>query len=120
MKLGHIGFAVTKVADSKKFYDSIAQHVGLACIGDKPDFVGYSDNDSYQFYFHNGDKKVSGLHVCFEVDSREVVDAFYTAAIDGGGTDFSAPGVREDYSPTYYAAFVLDPDGNNIEAVCRD
>jgi len=119
MKFGHIGFGVKNVTDSKKFYDAIAPHVGLQCIGDKPDFVGYSDNDSYQFYFHNYDNKVSGLHVCFEVDSRELVDEFYNAALAADGTDHGAPGIREDYSPTYYAAFVLDPDGNNIEAVCR-
>ena len=120
MKLGHIGFGVKDVAASKTFYDAVAPHIGLSCIGDKLDFVGYSDNNSYQFYFHDGDQTVSGLHVCFEVDTKEQVDAFHAAALAVGGTDHGAPGIREDYSPTYYAAFVLDPDGNNIEAVCRN
>ena len=120
MKLGHIGFGVKDVAASKIFYDAISPQVGLKCIGDKPDFVGYSDSDSYQFYFHNGENKIAGLHVCFEVESKEVVDSFYNAALSAGGVDNGAPGIRDDYSPTYYAAFALDPDGNNIEAVCRN
>jgi len=60
-----------------------------------------------------------GLHVAFAVDRREMVDAFYAAGLAAGGIDNGAPGVRENYHPSYYAAFLLDPDGNNIEAVCH-
>jgi catechol 2,3-dioxygenase-like lactoylglutathione lyase family enzyme len=59
------------------------------------------------------------LHIAFEVENRETVDAFYAAALEAGGIDNGAPGVREMYHPNYYGAYVLDPDGNNIEAVCH-
>ncbi|MEA2418224.1 MAG: hypothetical protein QOE60_430, partial [Thermoleophilaceae bacterium] len=61
----------------------------------------------------------NGLHVAFEADDRETVDAFHAAALAAGGTDNGGPGLRELYHPSYYGAFVLDPDGNNIEAVCH-
>ena len=59
----------------------------------------------------------SGLHFCFEAKSRAAVDAFHAAALKAGGKDNGQPGVRKDYSPTYYAAFVTDPDGHKLEAV---
>ena len=62
---------------------------------------------------------VSGVHVSFAAPDRETVDAFHAAALAAGGTDNGAPGPRPIYHPGYYGAFVLDPDGNNIEAVCH-
>ena len=106
---------------SRKFYDSITPHVGLDCINrGETNNVRYGEDGSTRFYIHTRTESVSGVHVCFDVETREDVDAFYKAALAAGGTDHGAPGVREDYSPNYYAAFVLDPDGNNIEAVCRN
>jgi catechol 2,3-dioxygenase-like lactoylglutathione lyase family enzyme len=64
-----------------------------------------------------GHPAVSGVHVAFEAPSTEVVDAFYAAALAAGGQDNGAPGKREIYHPGYYGAYVLDPDGNNVEAV---
>jgi catechol 2,3-dioxygenase-like lactoylglutathione lyase family enzyme len=61
----------------------------------------------------------SGVHVAFRVETRELVDAFHAAALTAGGTNNGGPGTREIYHPTYYGAFVLDPDGNNVEAVCH-
>jgi predicted lactoylglutathione lyase len=61
----------------------------------------------------------SGVHVAFTAENRETVDAFHAAALEAGGTDNGGPGVRELYHPDYYGAFVLDPDGNNVEAVCH-
>jgi catechol 2,3-dioxygenase-like lactoylglutathione lyase family enzyme len=60
----------------------------------------------------------SGLHFCFQAKSRAAVDAFHAAALKAGGKDNGQPGVRKDYSPSYYAAFVIDPDGYRIEAYC--
>ena len=62
---------------------------------------------------------MSPIHVAFTVESRQLVDTFYQAALAAGGTDYGAPGVRAHYHPSYYGAFVLDPDGNDIEAVCH-
>jgi catechol 2,3-dioxygenase-like lactoylglutathione lyase family enzyme len=120
MKLGHIGLPVSDIEKAKSFYDAIAQSVGLNQLADHDDFVGYGSDDSYEFYIHTGKPGVTGLHVCFEVGSREDVQKFYDAGLAAGGADNGAPGIREDYSPTYFAAFLIDPDGNNIEAVCRD
>ena len=61
----------------------------------------------------------SGVHVAFTAENREIVDAFHAAALEAGGTDNGGPGLREIYHPDYYGAFVLDPDGNNVEAVCH-
>jgi catechol 2,3-dioxygenase-like lactoylglutathione lyase family enzyme len=119
MKLGHIGLPVADIAVAQKFYDAVAPTLSLNQLAVHDDFVGYGSENSYEFYIHTGKTGVSGLHICFEVNSQEAVEAFYKASLEAGGTDNGAPGVREDYSPTYYAAFVLDPDGNNNEAVYR-
>jgi len=119
MKLGHIGVPVADIARAKAFYDAIADSIGLKQLADHDDFVGYGLDDSYEFYIHTGKVGISGLHVCFDVNSKEAVEEFYKTGLEAGGTDNGAPGIREDYSPTYYAAFVIDPDGNNIEAVFR-
>lgn len=119
MKLGHIGLPVADINKAKVFYDALSPSIGLKQLADHDDFVGYGSEDSYEFYIHTGKAGISGLHVCFEVDSKEAVQAFYNTGLVNGGTDNGAPGIREDYSPTYYAAFLIDPDGNNIEAVFR-
>lgn len=120
MKLGHIGIPVADMQTSKKFYDAIVPHLGLERIDESEKSVRYGKNGSTRFYIHGRSKAVSGVHICFDVASQEDVDSFYTKALLAGGVDNGVPGVRTDYSPTYYAAFVIDPDGNNIEAVFRD
>lgn len=119
MKLGHIGIPVSDIAKAKAFYGAIAPSIGLKQLADHEDFVGYGSGDSYELYVHTNKVGISGLHVCFEVASKKLAQQFHTSALAAGGTDNGAPGIREDYSPTYYAAFVIDPDGNNIEAVFR-
>lgn len=120
MKLGHIGIPVSNLDKSRTFYDAVMTHVGLEIISrGETNTVRYGENGSTRFYIHTRAKGVANVHVCFDVDSKEVVDTFYRDAIEAGGIDHGAPGIRKDYSPTYYAAFVLDPDGNNIEAVFR-
>jgi len=118
MKVGHIGLPVSDIEKSKVFYNAIVEDLGMKLRTEEEDFVGYGD-DSYRFYVHTGKSAVKGIHICFDVESKEKVDSFHEHAIIAGGVDNGAPGIREDYSPTYYAAFVIDPDGNNIEAVCR-
>ena len=119
MQLGHIGLPVSDIEKASVFYDAIADIIGLKKLAKHDDFVGYGSNDSYEFYIHTGKPGIRGLHICFKVTSKTAVQEFYEAGLAHGGTDNGAPGIREDYSPTYYAAFVTDPDGNNIEAVFR-
>ncbi len=120
MKLGHIGIPVKDIDKSKQFYDAVVEYVGLELISrGEVGNVRYGENGSTRLYVHTRNEGVKNVHLCFDVDSKEAVGSFYEAAIAAGGTDNGAPGVRPDYSPTYYAAFVFDPDGNNIEMVFR-
>lgn len=119
MKLGHIGIPVTNLKASKDFYDAIISSIGLEKIDEGEESVRYGENGSARFYIHRRSEAINGIHVCFEVDNEEEVDNFYNNALAAGGTDNGAPDIRHNYSPTYYAAFVLDPDNNNIEAVFR-
>lgn len=119
MNLGHIGLPVGDIKKAKAFYDAIAPYIGLELLKEDGEWIGYGNNDSFEFFIHTDKPGVSGVHFCFEAASKELVNEFYQAALAAGGTDNGAPGIREDYSPTYYAAFVFDPDGNNIEVVCR-
>jgi catechol 2,3-dioxygenase-like lactoylglutathione lyase family enzyme len=120
MKLGHIGLPIKDLKASKAFYDAIAPHIGLELLREKDGFVGYGNDKRYEFYIYMDKPAVTGLHLCFEVDTKQAVNAFHAAALQAGGVDNGAPGIRVDYSPTYYAAFVIDPNGNNIEALCRN
>ena len=81
--------------------------------------AGFGANDKAFFWIGTGAKPKGGPHVAFAVETRAEVDAFHRAAISAGGRDNGAPGLRPEYHPHYYGAFVFDPDGNNIEAVCH-
>lgn len=120
MELGHIGIGVTKLKEMKIFYDAIIDFIGLEYLDSSENSVRYGQDGSALLYFSTNMKPITGLHICFDVDSRKLVDDFYATALQAGGRDHGAPGVREHYSLTYYAAYVIDPEGNNIELVCRD
>lgn len=124
--IDHIGIAVTDTARSKAFYDAALAPLGIALIMEVPGEVtesggaacGYGKDQKPFFWFGQG-KSDGHVHVAFSVETRELVDAFYAAAIAAGGKDNGPPGLRPQYHPSYYGAFVLDPDGHNIEAVCH-
>ncbi len=111
--IDHIGFGVSNLERSKAFYVAI-----LSALG-KSDGYGGDDSGFYfdEFYVAQRDSAVTNLHLAFQADSIDQVHAFYQAGLDAGGRDNGPPGYRE-YHDCYYAAFLLDPDGNNIEAVC--
>jgi catechol 2,3-dioxygenase-like lactoylglutathione lyase family enzyme len=121
----HLGFGVTDFARSTAFYDAAFAPLGIKRLFTVPlehsngvDVTGYGV-ERPQFWI-SGSADTSGrLHVCFYAKSRELVDAFYAAAMAAGGRDNGAPGVRPHYHEHYYGAFVLDPDGFNVEAVCH-
>jgi catechol 2,3-dioxygenase-like lactoylglutathione lyase family enzyme len=122
--LDHIGFNVKDVKASKAFYDKALGALGITVImtvgpeetGGKT-YLGYGKDNHPFFWFGDDPELGNKLHVAFAAASHAEVDAFYAAAIAAGGTDNGAPGIREQYHPNYYAAFVYDPDGHNIEAV---
>jgi catechol 2,3-dioxygenase-like lactoylglutathione lyase family enzyme len=123
--IDHTGIAVVDFEASKTFYDAVLAPGGAALVvvvaeeytgGVKVGGYGY---DRPQFWLHEAGEPGPGRHYAFTADTRAEVDAFYEAAIAAGGRDNGKPGVRAHYHPNYYGAFVLDPDGNNIEAVCH-
>ena len=119
--LDHIGLDVSDYERSKAFYEKALAPLGLRLLMEPVPSVGGFGRDQKPFFWIGvrGRAPQSGVHVAFGVDSRETVDAFHAAALEGGATDNGGPGVREIYHPNYYGAFVLDPDQNNVEAVCH-
>lgn len=120
MPLNHIGIPVSDVARSKAFYEAALKPLGMGVTMEfGADAVGFgAKGDSGLFWIGSSDQVGEGLHVAFDAESREQVDGFHRAALAAGGRDNGAPGLRPNYAPNYYAAFVYDPDGANIEAVC--
>jgi catechol 2,3-dioxygenase-like lactoylglutathione lyase family enzyme len=118
--LDHVGFAVSDYDRSKAFYEQALAPLGLTLLMEPaPGIGGFGDAGKPYFWIGRRDPVTqAGLHVAFEVDDRGLVDAFHAAGLEAGGTDNGRPGIREIYHPNYYGAYVLDPDGNNIEAVC--
>ncbi len=122
--LDHVGFEVGDLARSKDFYEAALAQLGIGLMMEFEGALGFGKETEHGpkpfFWLHaRGRPVVEGAHVAFGVRSAEEVDAFHAAAIAAGGTDNGAPGSRPQYHPGYYGAFVLDPDGNNVEAVCH-
>jgi catechol 2,3-dioxygenase-like lactoylglutathione lyase family enzyme len=118
--LDHVGLDVSDYAASKAFYEKALAPLGITVLMEPVAEVGGFGGEFPFFWIaRRGRGPDSGVHVAFRVEARESVDAFHAAALAGGGKDNGGPGVREIYHPSYYAAFVHDPDGNNIEAVCH-
>jgi catechol 2,3-dioxygenase-like lactoylglutathione lyase family enzyme len=120
--LDHIGLAVADYARSKAFYEQALAPLGIRLLlefsGAAAGF-GRDDAGRPSFFIEaHGEPARGRLHIAFAAESRAQVDAFYAAAIAAGGTDNGAPGLRW-YHPDYYGAYVLDPDGHNVEAVCH-
>ena len=120
--LDHVSIGVSDVSRAGKFYDAVLKPLGYSRKSDGETSLGYGSN-AIKFWILAVKRPVkadteSGLHFCFEAPDRKAVDAFYAAALEGGAKDNGKPGVRADYSPTYYAAFVVDPEGYRIEAYC--
>jgi catechol 2,3-dioxygenase-like lactoylglutathione lyase family enzyme len=115
--IDHVSLRVSDYARSKKFFTAALAPIGYELIMEHGDAAGFGAGSKPDFWIGGGGTAGAATHVCFAADSRAQVDAFYKAAIAAGGRDNGAPGVRAMYHPTYYGAFVLDPDGNNIEAV---
>ena len=119
--LDHMGFSVSDYERSKAFYEKALAPLGLELLMEPVAGAGGFGEDGKPFFWIDtrGPAPQSAIHVAFAVDSRETVDAFHAAALEAGATDNGGPGVREIYHPHYYGAYVLDPDGNNVEAVCH-
>jgi catechol 2,3-dioxygenase-like lactoylglutathione lyase family enzyme len=118
----HIDFPVTDLARSREFYIRALAPLGLTLVVDRwhgRELSGFGLLPDPEFWIRQGRLLTPRLHVAFAVSSWAAVDDFHRAALEAGGRDQGAPGLRPRYADHYYAAYVLDPDGHNIEAVCR-
>ena len=112
----HVGLKVKDLAASQRFYAAVL--TPLDCVADTSG-SGFGPRGAPALWlYEGGSPQGSGTHLAFQAPNRAAVDKFHAAGLAAGGRDHGAPGLREDYGPTYYAAFLLDPDGNNVEAVC--
>jgi catechol 2,3-dioxygenase-like lactoylglutathione lyase family enzyme len=117
--LDHLGVSVRDLQASKDFYLAALAPLGYSVFMEIDDAVcGLQVGGKPDFWLRKGEPSGS-IHVAFAADDRSTVDAFHRAALAAGARDNGGPGIREIYHPSYYGAFVLDPDGNNVEAVCH-
>nr|WP_314260347.1 VOC family protein [uncultured Devosia sp.] len=114
--LDHLGLRTTQFDGLLAFYKATLAPLGYQVMMEYPGAAGLG-REYPDFWIGADDKGGSNIHLAFKTQDRAVVEAFYAAALANGGRDNGAPGKR-DYTPTYYAAFVIDPDGNNLEVVC--
>ena len=124
--LDHISLNVSDFDAAKAFYLATLKPLGIGLVMELPkavtgscDFAGLGADGKPFFWLSSTGQATPGVHVAFAADSRAEVDAFYAAAIATGGRDNGKRGIRAQYHPTSYGAFVLDADGNNVEAVCH-
>ena len=119
MLIDHIGIAISDYERSKQFYSTTLAPLNIELIVEIEGWAGFGKNGKAEFWFGPDNKIQSPMHIAFVADNRDKVVQFYEAAIAAGAKDNGRPGIREIYHPNYYGAFVIDPDGHNIEAVCH-
>ena len=121
--IDHTGVNCSDFETSKRFYEKALAALGYEKLmefgGDEGRAAGFGEKGKLDFWLGEGKAQKPPVHIAFRAQDRKVVDAFYAAAIAAGGKDNGAPGPRPQYHENYYGAFVLDPDGHNIEAVCH-
>jgi catechol 2,3-dioxygenase-like lactoylglutathione lyase family enzyme len=125
--IDHVSITVSDLARAARFYDAVMAALGVPCVWREPDAIGYGTRSSAEDDRHTyltiratgaaiaADRR----HWCFRAPDRAAVDAFHAAGLAHGGVDDGAPGLRPHYHARYYAAFLLDPDGNRVEAACH-
>ena len=119
----HVKFGVSDFAASKTFFAKALEPLGVAVVAEGSPSYGVElcqPNGKVSLCLFQSDQKPAHLHLAFTAENRSQVDAFYRAALAAGGIDNGAPGMRPNYHANYFAAFVIGPDGHNVEAVCHD
>lgn len=119
----HVKFGVRDFAASKTFFQKALEPLGVEIVGEGPPSYGVElcvKGGDVSLCLFQTDEKPARLHLAFRADNRQQVEAFYRAALEAGGKDNGGPGLRPHYHANYYAAFVIGPDGHNIEVVCHD
>ena len=118
--IDHIVINVRDIARSTAFYARALAPLGYKVVREYPGTAGFGAGPRADIWIFRRDPITAGTHIALLCGSRALVDAFHAAAVAAGGRDNGAAGLRANYHPDYYGAFVLDPDGNNIEAVCHE
>ncbi len=124
LTLDHVTLSVEDLPRARDFYRRLLEPIGLEIVAEVPasvadvPVVGFGIGRKGAFWLAESGRQTPAFHVCFRAPSRAAVRAFHEAGMAAGGSDHGAPGIREEYHPAYYAAFVLDPEGHNVEAVC--
>jgi len=116
--LDHISLTVLDLQKSKAFYQKVFEPLKFKTWVDQESFAGFGNEDRPYFWLNKGSTQ-NKVHIAFQAKDRKTVDQFYVAAIAAGAKDHGKPGLRPEYHENYYGAFVIDIDGNNIEAICH-
>ncbi len=119
MIIDHVGLAVGDYQKSKEFFSKALAPLGIGLVMEVEGWAGFGRGGKPEFWFGEHTERQRPMHIAFIAENRAQVGAFYQAALAAGGKDNGPPGIREIYHPSYYGAFVIDPDGHNIEAVCH-
>jgi catechol 2,3-dioxygenase-like lactoylglutathione lyase family enzyme len=114
----HIGLRTTNLDASIRFYEAALAKLGHVLASRDEHGAGFGPKDAPALWLHLAKSPANGAHIAFQAKTRVQVDGFHASGLKAGGKDNGAPGLRADYGPKYYAAFLIDPDGNNVEAVC--
>jgi catechol 2,3-dioxygenase-like lactoylglutathione lyase family enzyme len=115
----HIGFSVRDLAKTRAFCTAALAPLGFVLGRDRDGVIAFGPPGRPRLWFHGTGDGPTGVHIALTAETRAQVNAFHAAALAAGGKDNGAPGLRPQYSPNYYGAFVFDPDGHNLEAVCH-
>lgn len=118
--LDHVTIPVSDFGRSQAFYDVALKAIGIDRLYGEEAFAGYGAEKKAFFWIGVRTGAITGVHIAFAVGERALVDRFHAKALAAGGSDNGKPGLRPQYHANYYGAFVLDPDGHNIEAVCHN
>ena len=118
--IDHLVLNVRELGESRRFFEQVLSPLGYGVAMSFPDWVGFGTSGKADFWLARRDPANTAVHLAFQCGKRKQVDEFHSAAMKAGGKDNGKPGIRRDYDPNYYAAYVLDLDGNNIEVVCHD
>ena len=117
--IDHLSIPVGDYDTSKRFYQTVLESLGQTLVMEHPISGGGFGSDGKPTFWIKEGKASAKVHIAFAAKDRASVDLFYSTAMAGGGRDNGRPGLRPEYHPSYYGAFILDPDGNNVEAVCH-